>query len=194
MDDQETESDSSEDESLASKRLRFEPKEDEIEYFSEPSDEEEEGEASEEHCDVPLDDHIDPSASLLHQDEHGHEEEHGDNKEGASEVSSDDEEGDGDDGNDGNDGNDGESGSSSDSGTTVDATNDAHKLLFFCKYHGIHKDMTDYDKRADRQSEGVAVEVVLEHGEGKKEAGEVDAYDSEAGDSEEDGVEWVEVP
>lgn len=54
--------------------------------------------------------------------------------------------------------------------------------------------MIGYDKRADGQSREVGVEVVLEQGEGNKEADMVKAYDSASDGSEEDGVEWVEVP
>lgn len=60
MEGEETECDSSDDEPLACKRLRFHPKDENIEYFSEPSDDDDEGDTSDEHREVPLDDHPNP--------------------------------------------------------------------------------------------------------------------------------------
>ncbi|KAK3823756.1 MAG: kinase-like domain-containing protein [Linnemannia elongata] len=138
-----------------------EPKDDDIEYFSESSDDGDKEENSDEHRGTSLDDQPESSANILPEDEPGQEEEHENDEEGVSEDSSDDEVG------------DGETGSSSKSGTT---------------------DLIDYNKRADAQSEEVAVEIVLEQGETKKEADVEEAYDSKSDSSEEDGVEWVEVP
>ena len=182
---EERESGTDEEESLAGKRLRFQPKEEDIEYFSEPSDDDDddEGEFSDEHREAPLDDHHEPSASLLREDEHDQEEEQDCNEEETTEDSSDDEED--------ND----ETGSNSNSDTTVGSTSGAQKPLFFGQFRGIHKVLIDYDKKkADVQSGEVAVEVVLERGKGKKETDVVDAYGSESDDSEEDDGEWVEVP
>ena len=57
---EERESGTDEDESLAGKRPRFQPKEEDIEYFPEPSDDDDEGEASDEHREAPLEDHPNP--------------------------------------------------------------------------------------------------------------------------------------
>lgn len=180
---EETESDTSEDGSVASKRLRFNPKEEDIENFSETSDNDNEGEASDEHGEVPLKDHSETSESLFREDEHGQDEEHNHSEEEADEDSSD------------GDDDDSETRSNSNSNTTVDVTGGTHMPHFFGQCRGIQGDLIDYDKwRADGQSGEVAVEVVLEQGEGKKEVDVVETYDGESDDSEEVGVEWVEAP